>query len=100
MLASADGLLQPASWPREGVAARLNLSITRPYGCQIPQTRAFFVRTPHDDTLEFCSALPFDAKMATPETFSETGSDATMYEKVCSQRPAWPDVLTSRTAGD
>ena len=38
--------------------------------------------------------------MATPETFSETGSDATMYEKVCSQRPAERDVLTLRTAGD
>ena len=27
-----------------------------------------------------------EAKMATPETFSETASDATMYEKVWLQR--------------
>ena len=65
----------------EGVVTRPNLSITRPYGGQMAQTRAFFVRTRTTCHSLFPCFAKFDAKMATPETFSETGSE-TMYEKV------------------
>ena len=66
----------------EAVTARLDLSMTRPYSGQTAQTRALFRRTPHDMSFTFSPCFAkFDAKMATPETFSETGSE-TMYEKV------------------
>ena len=46
----------------------------------------------------FSLAANFDAKMATPETFSETESE-TMYEKVSSSVISKPDVVISLTAG-
>ena len=38
------------------------------------------LKKPVNPVIEYSSQR--DAKMATPETFSETASDATMYEKV------------------
>ena len=66
-----------AAFSFEGVAARLHASITRPYcncdGRTNPRFRA--------GTVLSSTFSPNAAKMATPETFSETGSE-TMYEKV------------------
>ena len=60
-----------------GVAARLDMFL-------IPVSKNFhppLPSNPHFDVSNFTIPAKFDAKMATPETFSETGSE-TMYEKV------------------
>ena len=56
-------------------------------------------KNPHPSTSrDFSPSRHFGLKMATPETFSETGSE-TMYEKVSSSVVSKPDVVISLVAG-
>ena len=79
MLASADGLLQPASWPaKASLPVRICQRIFQASKNSSHHASGDFVRG-LDVGANFREASPNDAKMASPET-TET-ADATMYEK-------------------